>query len=159
MQQRKLSSFSAPIVALALAGAMVVYAAWPKDYELAPVPGAIDPQVTQRNIHTTICTRGYAHSVRPPLEDTEEIKRALVPKGDYLSNYELDHLIPLELGGAPLSPRNLWVQPIAEARVKDRLEDKLHELVCSDAMPLNQAQECISSNWIRCYQRVFGRAP
>ena len=28
-------------------------------------PGAIDPRVTQDNIHETICVRGYTRTVRP----------------------------------------------------------------------------------------------
>jgi hypothetical protein len=36
--------------------------------------------------------------------------------------YEFDHLVPRELGGAD-DERNLWPQPLAEARVKDQEEN------------------------------------
>ena len=47
-----------------------------------------------------------------------------------LHAYEYDHLIPLELGGAPNSPRNLWPEPGASPNPKDRLENRLRVLVC-----------------------------
>jgi hypothetical protein len=46
------------------------------------------------------------------------------------SNYEFDHLVPRELGGAD-DAANLWPQPWTSARQKDRLENQLHQLVCT----------------------------
>ncbi|TMV43420.1 hypothetical protein FGG78_41530, partial [Thioclava sp. BHET1] len=65
-------------------------------------PGAIDPRVTQANIHRTICVPGYSRSVRPPVSYTERVKRQQIAAYRYadrrLRDYELDHLISLELG-------------------------------------------------------------
>lgn len=44
-------------------------------------------------------------------------------------NYELDHLIPRCLGGAD-EVRNLWPQPIGEARRKDVTEAQICRAVC-----------------------------
>jgi len=55
-------------------------------------------------------------------------------------HWEEDHAIPLELGGHPTSEQNLWPQPIAEARLKDGVENWLHGQVCQHGMPLKQAQ-------------------
>lgn len=78
-------------------------------------PGAIDPEVTQADIATTICRTGYTETVRPPESVTEAEKRTSVRAyGDRrpLRYYEYDHLVALELGGAPKrSP-----QPVAGAR-------------------------------------------
>src|SRR4249920_1594275 len=88
-------------------------------------PGATDPRVTQSNIARTICVPGYTKTVRPRVSMTTPIKRTqLVAYGDRgpLSSYELDHLIPLELGGAPASVANLWPEPwqgALGARAKD----------------------------------------
>jgi hypothetical protein len=41
----------------------------------ACTPGAIDPRVSRSDINSTICTRGYTTTVRPPLSVTEPIKR------------------------------------------------------------------------------------
>jgi hypothetical protein len=77
---------------------------------------------------------------------------------------ELDHLIPLELGGAD-DPANLWPEFARYAdgspgfHVKDVLENELHRKVCHGEMALPEAQRCIARNWITCYRRVFGAKP
>src|ERR1700739_4927977 len=77
-------------------------------------PGAVDPAVTQPDIDATICRAGYAAAVRPPESVTEPEKLASMaaygetgPPGEY----EYDHLIPLELGGAGHGPRHLGAAP------------------------------------------------
>src|SRR5207248_6920325 len=72
-------------------------------------PGAISPAVTQRNLDSTICRRGYTKTVRPPVHITEdEKKESMSAYGDTAppSDYEYDHLVPLQLGGATDDPRN-----------------------------------------------------
>jgi hypothetical protein len=46
------------------------------------------------------------------------------------TDYEEDHLIPLELGGAPRDPRNLWPEPHTQSKVTDPLETKLNRIIC-----------------------------
>ena len=62
--------------------------------------------------------------------------------------YEIDHLVPLELGGAS-TPQNLWPEPWTEARRKDLVENRLHRLVCAGRVPLPLAQRAIAANWVR----------
>lgn len=128
-------------------------------------PGAIDPRVTQANIHSTICVSGYTKTVRPPSSYTTALKRAqLMGAYSYFtdkstSSYEEDHLISLELGGSPTDVKNLWPEPYAStqgARVKDRLENKLHDLVCAGAIPLATAQQAIAGNWWDAYAKYVG---
>jgi hypothetical protein len=72
-------------------------------------------------------------------------------------DYELDYLITPALGGVD-SIQNLWPQPYSStwnARVKDQLEDHLHELVCQGKVQLVTAQSDIASNWIAAYKRYF----
>jgi hypothetical protein len=45
------------------------------------------------------------------------------------------------------------------AQVKDRLEDKLHELVCSGQLDLKTAQQAIASNWIEAYKKYVSPNP
>lgn len=122
-------------------------------------PGAIDPDVTQANIATTICRRGYTQAVRPPESVTEPEKLASMSAyGDTgpPGAYEYDHLIPLELGGATNDPRNLWPEPGASPNPKDRLEDRLRELVCAHRLGLQAARQAIATNWVAAYRRWVG---
>jgi hypothetical protein len=122
-------------------------------------PGAISPAVTQANIHSTICVRGYTKTVRPSESITEKEKLASMDAyGDKGSphGFEYDHLVSLELGGAPNDPRNLWPEPGASPNPKDRLEDRLRSLVCDGHMRLATAQTQIASNWAAAYHRLFG---
>jgi hypothetical protein len=56
------------------------------------------------------------------------------------SLYEEDHLIPLELGGAPRNPKNLWPEPRTQSRVCDPLETKLKRQVCKKQITLAKAR-------------------
>ncbi len=64
-----------------------------------------------------------------------------------LSGIEYDHLVPLELGGDPNDPRNLWVEPGESPNPKDGIESKLHQLVCEGRVPLAAAQGAIANDW------------
>ena len=123
-------------------------------------PGASDPNVTQANIGSTICVSGYTATVRPSSAYTTSLKISQL-QGSYsrysdlkTGDFEEDHLISLEIGGSPSSPKNLWPEPYKGsygARLKDRLENRLHSLVCSGELPLRTAQGAISTNWIAAY--------
>jgi len=110
-----------------------------------------------------ICTRGYARKVRDvPAEMKREVYReyGIISHGP--GDYEIDHLIPLELGGSN-SIKNLWPESHRtspwNAQVKDRLEDKLHALVCSGQLDLKTAQQAIASNWIEAYKKYVSTNP
>lgn len=129
--------------------------------ELLPppgTPGAIDPAVTQDNIDDTICRPGYARSVRPAYVITGPLKRRMMDvehPGEPMADYELDHLIPISIGGAPLDKRDLWLQPRqgqANAGDKNVLAYVLWRLVCTHQVPLATAQHEISHDWTRAYQ-------
>jgi len=137
------------VAAMALLG--VGLNLWPaaaQDDHRAPVPGAVDSRVTQQTIHRTICQHGYTTQVRPPRQFTNGVKRQLL-NGHPGSpqDYELDHLIPLGLGGHPTAATNLWLQPWGEAAMKDRDELRLHREVCAGRMTLEQAQQEMLAEW------------
>jgi hypothetical protein len=125
-------------------------------------PGALNPEVTQARIASTICRSGWTSTVRPPESVTEPEKLASIDAyGDRgrTSSYEYDHDVPLELGGAVNDPRNLWPEPDYAARSgfylnpKDHLERALNRLVCAGEMSLSQAQRLIAANWVSAYHR------
>lgn len=128
-------------------------------------PGAINPDVTQANIASTICRAGYASSIRPPERITEPEKDGAALAYDYTGPFdtaEYDHLVPLELGGDPNDRANLWVEPndipnaTSTSNSKDELENALNRLVCSREVPLAVAQEAIASNWVAAYAKYVG---
>jgi hypothetical protein len=130
-------------------------------------PGAVNPAVTQANIHSTICVSGWTQTVRPPSNYTTDLKvqqlaSGYVYRGDQTtSDYEEDHLIALELGGSPTSPLNLWPEPYSAADgalTKDQIENKLHALVCSGVISLATAQSTIAHNWWVAYE-TYSAAP
>jgi len=114
-------------------------------------PGVIDPRITQDNIYETICKSGYTKTVRPPVSYTNKLKQQQIAEYGFSDtnsrDYEEDHLISLELGGAPADPKNLWPEPDASPNPKDRIENLCHQKVCSGAIPLAKAQQEIATNW------------
>ena len=109
----------------------------------ARTPGVINPDITQANIHETICVRGWTRTIRPPTSYTSELKLRQMREygvGGSPSGYQEDHLISLELGGHPTDPRNLWPEPIERALKVDQLENELNEKVCSGELSLAEAQ-------------------
>jgi hypothetical protein len=117
-------------------------------------PGVADPHVTQANIITTICVSGYTTKVRPPTAYTDPLKTEQIKAYGYsdtnLADYEEDHLIPLEIGGNPTDPKNLWPEPrngAYPATKKDGVENSLHNKVCSGLTTLVAAQVAIAKNW------------
>ena len=132
----------------------------------ALTPGATNPEVTQANIHTTICTSGFTAAVRPSESYTEALKRTQLKDYGYadqsLNDYEEDHLIPLEVGGNPTDPKNLWPEPrygVYTSEQKDHLENKLHAMVCSGQIDLATAQQAFAGNWVDAYHRWVSPTP
>lgn len=114
-------------------------------------PGALNPAVTQATIAQTICVSGWTETVRPSESVTEPEKVAsLAAYGDSGSprEYEYDHLVSLELGGALNDPRNLWPEPQASPNPKDAVENVLHRMVCDGQLQLAAAQHIIATEWV-----------
>lgn len=114
--------------------------------DVVRTPGAFDPRVTEANLRQTICTAGWTKKVRPSVRYTNRLKRLQMTElalPGAPKDYEEDHLIPLELGGAPTDARNLYPQPWPDARRKDKVETRLHRQVCSGAISLDAAREAI----------------
>ena len=122
-------------------------------------PGAINPAVTQANIHETICVKGYTKTIRPPAWWTSKLKRQAIGQNGNMKDWEWDHELPLNLGGSPTDLRNMWAEPRFgewNAERKDELELKLMDLVCHGHFPLATAQHDITTNWIDAYKKYGG---
>jgi hypothetical protein len=114
-------------------------------------PGALNPAVTQGTIDQTICVAGWTATVRPPENITEQEKAAsMAAYGDTgsIGEFEYDHFVPLELGGATNDARNLWPEPGPSPNPKDAVEGELRQKVCDGELTLAQAQHEIVTNWV-----------
>ncbi|MFE1314755.1 hypothetical protein [Streptomyces sp. NPDC058755] len=117
-------------------------------------PGDLNPDVTQDTIDSTICVSGWTATVRPSTSYTNALKKKQIAEYGYsdtsLSDYEEDHFVPLELGGAPKSEENLWPEPHsgdATSSQKDSVENKLKKAVCAGEVSLDDAQNAIMTDW------------
>jgi hypothetical protein len=136
------------VALVAALGAGLVLALGRAPAEVGELAGMTDPRVSQENIRDTICRRGWTRTVRPPRDVTDAIKRNLAAdRGVNVRDYELDHVVPLDLGGAPADLRNLRLQPWPEARAKDSLEVELSKAVCLGSVTLTDAQHQIAHDW------------
>ncbi len=118
----------------------------------------LNPNVYQTDIGSTICVKGWTATVRPSTSYTGPIKAnlCLEQQCSHPENYELDHFIPIELGGAPDDPANLWLQPFPEARHKDAVENYLKRQVCTKGLTLQQAQAKMY-NWKSVYAQMTNK--
>ncbi len=153
---------------------------------LPTVPGAINPAVTADNLDQTICNKTlfdkhgapvpvgndgkplkpgftWVHLQRPSTGYTNKIKFALmaaagISRSDS-AKYELDHLWSIEAGGSPTDPRNLWLQPYVNpygAKLKDRLENRIHDRICARATTIEQGGHDLTFDWIEAYAAILG---
>jgi hypothetical protein len=105
-----------------------------------------------------LCVKGYTKSVRHVSGSTKAaVYRHYGIKSHRSGEYEIDHLISLELGGSN-DINNLWPQSYAgtwNAHVKDQLEDRLHAMVCAGQISSGEAQKMTAVDWIEAYKRIF----
>ncbi|WP_174721501.1 hypothetical protein [Capsulimonas corticalis] len=121
-------------------------------------PGAVLP-VTKDDL----CVPGYTKKVRNvPQSVKNQVYAEYGVTHHKAGDYEVDHLISLELGGSN-SIKNLWPESYKSkpynAHVKDKLENRLHALVCSGQLDLAAAQHAIATDWIGAYKKYMGASP
>jgi hypothetical protein len=100
---------------------------------------------------------GYSSSVRNvPTSGKDQVYSEYGVRSHSPGQYEVDHLISLELGGSH-DIANLWPEPDDPRpgfHEKDQVENQLHDQVCSGAFPLSVAQVGIAQNWMQFYGQV-----
>jgi hypothetical protein len=123
-------------------------------------PGAYATGLTRKVLCSSTFRTGTIRSVTQA--DRHAVEReyglAEIPYGRRL---EIDHIVALELGGSN-DIANLFPQrasPSPGYRAKDKLENRLHAMVCDGQLGLAAAQRRIASNWQALYTSVFGVAP
>lgn len=129
---------------------------------IAGIAGATNPDVTQANIHDTVCKSGWTATIRPPASYTDKLKlQQMAARGlpGKPADYEEDHFISLEIGGHPTDPNNLWPEPwLGEwgAHRKDVIETRLKRLVCAGTITLAEAQNAVRMGWQAAYLKYIG---
>ncbi len=126
-------------------------------------PGAVFSGVTLGQV----CQRGYAGrersvSITLKREVYRRYRIRYVP-----GRYVVDHLVPLEIGGANLGrdphtgqvdpTANLWPQPASGtvgSHAKDGLENYLRRQVCARRVGLREAQLQIAHDWYAAWLRA-----
>ena len=123
-------------------------------------PGAYFSGLTK----AVLCSSTFRTGTSRNLPDSEkhqvEVEYGMTPKA-YGRTIEIDQIVSLEIGGSN-DIANLFPEPVsgkANYHVKDKLENRLHKLVCAGTMTLHAAQRGIARNWERLYKTVFGVAP
>jgi len=117
----------------------------------ACTPGAVIASATKAQI----CKPGYSSSVRNvPESEKNQVYAAYGIATHTTGQYEVDHLISLELGGSN-DISNLWPElanPTPGFHQKDQVENYLHKQVCDGKLSLKQAQQEIATDWLRVYE-------
>jgi hypothetical protein len=123
-------------------------------------PGAYYSGLTR----AVICSAGFrTSSIRNvPQDEKFAVEREYGMRPAYYGrSIEIDHIVSLELGGSN-DIANLFPEPgvgAASYHAKDRLENRLHDMVCAGQIGLRDAQRGIAADWESLYRRVFGAPP
>ena len=121
-------------------------------------PGCVNPKITKEilcspHFHTRDFRGTISKGERKEIYESYGIQQGVPP-----CPCELDHLIPLSLGGAT-DPRNLWPQSETtpwSSHLKDQLEQVLPFEVCATKIELLDAQRGIACNWKATFFKRFG---
>lgn len=128
--------------------------------DLGPIPDRnLTPGATVPVTTAEICRSSDSEETRPiPASLRQRVLQEYRTPESHAAEYEVDFLITPGLGGTD-DIRNLWPEPYSStvwnAHVKDALEDRLHDMVCSGQLDLATAQKDIATDWISAYKKYF----
>ena len=147
-------AFAAVLLAILVIFESTVNAEGPKPL-FAITPGETRPITVEE-----VCLYDKAEVISRdiPLDMQQKVFAEYGIKSPQKDQFEVDYLITPDLGGTE-SIRNLWPQPYSvhwNAHVKDKLEERLHQLVCSRKLDLATAQHDIAVDWIAAYKKYVG---
>mgnify|MGYP003394393201 CR=1 FL=1 len=99
-------------------------------------------------------------SVRPPVSYTNALKKQDITLYHYadtnMADYELDHIVSLEVCGDPKDPTNLWPQLYnliwngkdIGAKVKDKVENLMAKMVKARQLTIQEAADNLRFDWV-----------
>jgi hypothetical protein len=122
--------------------------------DAACTPGAVFPDATP----TEVCVPGYTKQVRSVSTKLRKQVYAAyaIAYPQPTGTYELDHLIPLALGGSN-DAANLFPEardPAPGFKEKDVVEVYLYGELCAGHIDMAAAQAQIANNWLAVYQAL-----
>jgi hypothetical protein len=129
-------------------------------FERGALPDSkLTPGATRRVTISDVCSMAHEEVVSEVSTSLRhEVFREYGIVNSHPDEYEVDYLIAPGLGGAE-DIHNLWPEPYTSrtwnARVKDALEERLHEMVCGGELDLSTAQRDIATDWIAAYKKYF----
>jgi hypothetical protein len=152
---------AASICLLACISLLVVRHFQPQTAMAAIPDHNLTPGATRRVSLDEVCSMAHEEVVSDvPAFLRQQVFREYGIANPRAEDYEVDYLIAPGLGGAE-DIHNLWPEPATtsstwNAHVKDALEERLHELVCTGKLDLATAQKAIASDWITAYKTYLG---
>ena len=170
MTRLRVTWWRQPATRLAVAALLFVTAAIGL-YQWRTVPiGAAEPGPLPDRLLTPGSIRIVSLTEICPLTDEDldpdvsaSLKRAVLHEyglavSETQTRYQIDYLVNPQLGGTS-DIRNLWPQPYRidnwNAAAKDKLEKRLHQMVCERTMDLAEAQREIETDWIAAYKKYL----
>jgi len=160
----RITGLAAGLLAVVVAGGLLLRFSAPRKSTAALDRGALPertltPGATRSVDLSEVCSVQHEEVVREVSEPMRnEVLRHYGIREARAGDYEIDYLIAPGLGGAE-DLRNLWPEPTTSGAwnsgVKDDLEERLHQMVCSGTLDLPTAQHDIATDWIEAYKKYF----
>jgi anti-sigma factor ChrR (cupin superfamily) len=147
------------LLAVSIAGYRHIESSGKSGLRVVSVPNrSLTPGVAMQISKDAVCTSSPAKNRMVPVALRRQVFEEYGIQRAEPQAYEVDYLITPALGGAD-DIRNLWPQSYSStvwnARVKDALEDRLHDLVCDGQLDLKTAQRDIAADWVGAYKKYF----
>jgi len=150
---------------IGLLAIMSIPLAWAQDFPLRP-DDTLTPGAVASTDSSDVCgiVNGLSYSKRHR-HTSVELKREVYAEYHVEAagrEFEIDHRVPLCLGGADvrenLWPQEGWQHP--NYHDNDFLEETVCRMVCRDqTMTLEDGQAIFLGDWQAGYQRIFAHAP
>jgi anti-sigma factor RsiW len=155
---RFLPDYWAALAASALAALLVAFVVIPQRGASAVPRQKLTPGAVRPVMKSEVCSANVSQASVVPVSLQRRVFEEYGIRNARPDAYEVDYLITPELGGAS-DIRNLWPEPYSStvwnARVKDALEERLHQMVCDGQLDLGTAQHDIATDWIAAYKKYF----
>jgi hypothetical protein len=116
-------------------------------------PGRLDPAVTANNIAQTVCNAAWvaaASQLQPPPTTLDKLLIEYQLPGDPVT-YALARVIPVQDGGSPTSPLNLYPLPLngfGGQQTQTVVANQLRDEICSHKITIAQAAKTLEGDWL-----------